>query len=104
MRLLDSQTTSGNSETISGEEGVYKVKGPISSTFAVEGVLDGATVTLEWQKAVGATWNAFHDDAGEFTAVGIKVLWIPTNQDEPIRIRARLTGAGGSTNVTVHAD
>lgn len=104
MRLLDQRTTDGDSETLDGEEGVFKLNNR-QATFAVEGVFDSATqLILEWQKISGTTWNPFHNAAGTFTAPGIKVLYIPAPQDELIRVRARLVNSGASTNITVHAD
>jgi len=78
--------------------GDYKVRGHEAGklhSFLVEGVLGGATVTLQWRKK-RPTWNAFDDASLTRTAVGGSNFAIDTPY-----LNVNVAGATGTTNFDV---
>lgn len=70
------------------------------TVFAV-GTFDGATVTYETSPDSGTTWISAGSD-GIFTTDGQGKLEIQSDYEEPMLIRATVSSAGGSTDVTMY--
>jgi len=85
--LLQNQTTDGNGNAASVASGGYRI-------IRFRGTFDGATVTIECDFG-DDQWVAA-DDTGRTTA---GVLYLSLTQG--MRIRAAVSGAGASTDLTV---
>lgn len=89
-KLLDSATSDGDGPevTLNGNQG---------GEIQISGTWDGATVTLKGSLDNGATYTEPPDSLGRFTSDTIEAL----NFHAPGKIRATISNAGASTNISM---
>jgi len=94
MYLLENQTvnTDGSQTTIEGSGGTLLIQ--------ADGTFDGATVTIQGRMH-GFTWQDLEDNNGEVVSLTENEIVVAGWCKAGFQIRGSLTGAGGSTDVSV---